>query len=132
MSIHVEIVNGPLGKATAPSIAGAGAALVFEGIVRELEDGTRITALDYEAYEPMATRELTRLAEELSTSHGLLSITVEHSRGTVPVGQCSFRLRVLSAHRKQALAAMDEFIDRMKRDVPIWKKAVHPGSPLTR
>jgi molybdopterin synthase catalytic subunit len=39
-------------------------------------------------------------------------------------GQCSFRLQVASAHRAEALAAMTEFIDRLKRDVPIWKSPV--------
>ena len=132
MSVHVEIVNGPLGPAGTQSIVGAGAALVFEGFVRELEAGARITALNYEAYEPMATFELIRLAEELAQRHGLLAITIEHSRGAVLVGQCSFRLRVWSAHRKEALAAMGEFIDRMKRNVPIWKKAVFTVSPHPR
>jgi molybdopterin synthase catalytic subunit len=56
--------------------------------------------------------------------HGLVAILVEHSKGFVPVGQCSFRLLVAGTHRRESLAAMSEFIDRMKRDVPIWKKGV--------
>ena len=99
-----------------------GAVLVFEGIVRSEEDGQRINALIYTAYEPMATMELTKLAQDVCTRHSLARITVEHSRGRVRVGEVSFRLTIRSPHRKQALAAMDEFIDRMKRDVPIWKK----------
>jgi molybdopterin synthase catalytic subunit len=42
----------------------------------------------------------------------------------VPVGACSLRLLVAAAHRKPALKAMDEFIDALKRDIPIWKEAV--------
>jgi molybdopterin synthase catalytic subunit len=50
---------------------------------------------------------------------------VEHSRGRVAAGECSFRLRVAASHRPEALRAVEEFIDRMKRDVPIWKTPVY-------
>ena len=73
----------------------------------------------------MATQQLRDLAQELAASHGLTAIIVEHSRGVVPVGQCSFRLRIAATHRKEALEAMELFIDRMKRDVPIWKRPVY-------
>ena len=103
---------------------GSGAWVRFEGIVRPDENGAVIVALDYEAYEPMASDVLRSLAEDVLARHGLGSIEVEHSRGRVRVGECSFRLTMTAGHRKPALAAMDEFIDRLKRDVPIWKKAV--------
>ena len=98
---------------------------MFEGIVRANEQGRAIRALSYEAYEPMATNSLTQLANDMLSKHTLIAITVEHSRGEVATGQRSFRLAIHSAHRKEALAAMDEFIDRMKRDVPIWKIAIY-------
>ena len=100
-----------------------GAVVVFEGIVRGEEDGQRIAALNYTAYDPMATMELTKLARDVLEKHGLKRVVVEHSRGRVCVGEVSFRLTIWSAHRKESLAAMDEFIDRMKEDVPIWKSA---------
>lgn len=126
MSVHAAILEGPLAPAGgAPVVVeGAGAWLVFEGIVRGLEEGRALSALDYQAYEPMASRQLAALAEDVAGRYGLLRIEVLHSRGAVPVGACSFRLSVWSAHRKEALAAMDEFIDRLKRDVPIWKRPV--------
>ncbi|MCH8271086.1 MAG: molybdenum cofactor biosynthesis protein MoaE [Planctomycetes bacterium] len=96
---------------------------MFEGIVRAEEDGQRIDALIYTAYEPMATMELTKLAQDVCARHGLARMRVQHSRGRVRIGEVSFRLTIGSPHRKQALAAMDEFIDRMKHDVPIWKAA---------
>ena len=102
-----------------------GATVVFEGIVRTDEAGRAIRALSYEAYEPMATNSLTELARDILSKHALIAITVEHSRGEVATGQRSFRLTIDSAHRKEALAAMDEFIDRMKRDVPIWKSPIY-------
>ena len=128
MFIEVDIREGPLPPARPLACDGAGATLLFEGIVRPSEDGQPITGLDYEAYEPMAQSVLTQLSQDLTEKHGLLAIRVEHSRGHVPAGQCSFRLHVASRHRKEGLAAMDEFIDRLKQDVPIWKSAVHlPG-----
>jgi molybdopterin synthase catalytic subunit len=128
MSVRIAILDGPLpARPQADPVEGAGALLVFEGMVRRLESEREIAALDYAAYEPMATSELRRLSEEVLRKHGLIAIEVEHSRGRVAVGECSFRLLVAAPHRKEALAAMDEFIDRLKRDVPIWKKAVWAG-----
>ena len=109
----------------APTTEQVGATLVFEGIVRANEQGRAIRALSYEAYEPMATNALTELARDILHKHALIAITVEHSRGEVLAGERSFRLAIDSAHRKEALAAMDEFIDRMKRDVPIWKSPIY-------
>ena len=125
MSVQVTIVDGPLARHDAPAddSGAVGAEVVFDGIVRAIEGEATIAALEYEAYRPMAENELRRLGERLVGSHGLRSIEVWHSVGRVPVGASSFRLLVRSAHRKEALLAMDEFIDAMKRDVPLWKKA---------
>jgi molybdopterin synthase catalytic subunit len=121
----IDVIDGPLPAASAaPHVENAGALICFEGIVRPLEDGRRIAALDYEAYEPMAGAQLRRLAERMLHRHGLLAVRVEHSRGRVPAGACSFRLRIASRHRPEALRAVEEFIDTMKRDVPIWKTSV--------
>ncbi len=128
----VTIVDGPVTAGGSASPGGAGARLVFEGIVREGEprDGdasAKVIALDYEAYEPMAQRMIERLGDELIEKHGLIGMEAVHSKGRVAVGECSFRLIVFAKHRKEALKAMDEFIDRLKRDVPIWKKPVWRG-----
>jgi molybdopterin synthase catalytic subunit len=125
MDVHVSIVDGPVQEiAPAWSPSGAGAVLAFEGIVRLLEEDRELAALDYEAYEPMATRMIERIARELIDRFGLIGMYIEHSVGRVPVGGCSFRLRVASRHRKEGLAAADAFIDRLKQDVPLWKRPV--------
>lgn len=127
-NLTIRIVDGSLGRPPShdanPAHGLLGAAVVFEGIVRAEEAGRQIQALNYEIYEPMATRVLHDLARDIVTKHGLLKIEVEHSRGKVAVNECSFRLTVHAGHRKEALAAADEFIDRMKKDVPIWKTPV--------
>jgi molybdopterin synthase catalytic subunit len=134
--VRVDILEGPLPPQPAPTVAYAGAVLVFEGVVRPLEDGKPLRALDYEVYEPMAQKILARLGQAAIDEHGLTALSVEHSLGRVEVGQRSFRLTIASPHRKEALAAMDAFIDAMKRDAPIWKRAVfaetdrtHPQEP---
>lgn len=131
MSIQVHIVNGPLRDGRAARVVegaeGAGAMLCFEGVVRPLEDGRRIAGLHYQVYEPMASRMLRLLAEEACERFRVQAVFVEHSRGDVLVGQYGFRLTIAATHRKEALAAMDHFIDRLKADVPIWKRPISEG-----
>jgi len=128
MNVQVIIVDGPLPAADAWSAEGAGALLCFEGIVRGQENGNTIWALDYEVYDPMAGKMLERIGRELFERLGLLGIRIEHSRGRVSVGAVSYRLRIASRHRKEGIAALDEFTDRLKQDVPIWKTAVMRGT----
>ena len=127
----IRIIDGPLGEPASVLLPAAqfGAAIVFDGVVRSDEGGRFIRALNYEVYEPMASNMLAELGREMLTKHGLVSIMVEHSRGEVPVGQRSFRLTVHALHRAESLAAVGEFIDLMKRDVPIWKTALHMNLP---
>jgi molybdopterin synthase catalytic subunit len=124
MTITVHISDGPVPPAMPFTLPGAGAIITFEGIVRGEEDGRSIAALDYRTYEPMAQNMLEQIGQNLADRYGLFAIRIEHSRGPVPAGHASFRLTVISRHRKQAISAMDEFIDTMKRDVPIWKMPV--------
>ena len=125
MSIQVEILDGPLpADGGAWSYPGAGAVVGFDGVVRPQEGEGEIDGLRYQAYQPMAERELARLARAIVERFGVLAVRVAHSRGFVPAAGCSFRLRIAAAHRKEAIWAMDWFIDQLKRDVPIWKSAV--------
>ena len=124
-NVRISIHQGPLtGPPPLFPCLGAGAVVCFEGRVRGLEDGRTIRGLCYEVYEPMAGDMLAALGEETLSRYGLVGLCVEHSRGLVMVGECSFRLQIAGRHRREALVAMSQFIDRMKRDVPIWKTAV--------
>ena len=125
--VAVRLHAGRLPPAAPWLPAGCGAVLTFEGVVRPTEpDGGEprdLSALRYEAYEPMTTRELARLAETCAAEFGA-KLDVTHSVGEVPVGACSFRLRVGTPHRAAGLACCAAFVDRMKRDVPLWKGPV--------
>ena len=132
MSVRVHIVDGPVGPAGGAHTeagAGTGAVLTFLGVVRGLEDGCPLLAIDYETYEPMAPRELNRLANETTTRFGLLGLQLVHSRGVVPVGQPSLFIEIHSAHRREGLDAMDHLIEQLKRDVPIWKRPIFAAEP---
>ena len=130
MRAVAAIVDGPITRDIESSVlagaayveaGAAGASLRFEGIVRREEDGRELVAIEYQTYDPMVQRELESLARSVGERHGLISLTVLHSRGRVPVGEVSFSLTVTAPHRAGAIAAVAEFIDRLKRDVPIWK-----------
>lgn len=138
MRVVARMVEGPVTAemhaqarvACGVDAAETGARVSFEGVVRRGENDPQrgvsrdLEALDYEAYEPMAAQGLAELAGAIGARHGLQSIVALHSRGRVRVGEVSFLLEVHAAHRAPALAAMTEFIDALKRDVPIWKKPV--------
>ena len=121
-SVHVELIDGPLSTSQPPADDGAGASLEVLGIVRLLEEGRPLLGLDYTAYEPMAQRQLERIAMAAIEQHGLLSVCIEHSRGFVGVGEVSLRLSVASKHRKASIQGIDTILDALKRDVPIWKR----------
>ncbi len=131
MSTRAIITQGPLAVAGVFAADGAGAIITFEGIVRPSEADIPNAGRDYETNEPMAEAQLGDLADEAAKSFGLLAVRVEHSRGFVANFACSFRLQIASRHRKEALAAMDWYIDVMKQRVPIWKRPVPMNPQLT-
>ncbi|MEM9414830.1 MAG: molybdenum cofactor biosynthesis protein MoaE [Planctomycetota bacterium] len=119
--VEVQLTKGALGPATDWRPKGAGAVVQFEGVVRPTESGRSLRGLTYECYEPMTSRMLGELGADIVEEHGLIALRVEHSIGFVANHAVSFRLYVASAHRKAALAGMDQFIDRMKQTIPLWK-----------
>lgn len=123
MKIAIEITREPLqerGVATEESATGA--VVEFAGVVRGEEEGAPIAALQYEAYESMARSEMERLAGELSLEYPCQRMEVRHRIGCVPVGQASILVRIEAKHRAEAFGMLAAFMDRLKRDVPIWKK----------
>ena len=82
-----------------------------------------IDALDYEAYEAMARGEMERILRELSADYPCETVSVRHRIGRVPVGEVSILVRVEAKHRAEVFGMLTEFMNRLKRDVPIWKIA---------
>ncbi|MEP2777452.1 MAG: molybdenum cofactor biosynthesis protein MoaE [Luteolibacter sp.] len=103
-----------------------GAVVEFQGLVREMEGEEALEGLFYEAYPEMAEKVLHRHLEELGTIHGCEAVEFIHRLGWVPVGESSLYIRVLSAHRGEGLRFLADSIDRLKLDVPIWKRTKRP------
>jgi molybdopterin synthase catalytic subunit len=117
----VRVTEEPLSVAAlSDSVArpGAGAIVSFQGVTREVE------RLDYEAYREMAERRISDILDDCVTRHGLEAAAAEHRVGPVPLGESSVVVTVSAAHREEAFAGAREAIDRIKAEVPIWKREV--------
>ena len=100
----------------------AGAIVTFVGTVREFSQGKKVTALTYEAYEPMAKKELMRIAEEMLSRWQLCKVAIVHRTGTLSVGKISVAIFISAPHRSDAFEAARYAIERIKEIVPIWKR----------
>jgi len=99
-----------------------GAVVVFEGIVRNHSRGRKTLYLEYEAYEPMATRKMQEIGAEARRQFEIDHLGIMHRLGRLEIGDTSVAIIVTSAHRRAAFAACQFAIDRLKEIVPIWKK----------
>ena len=100
-----------------------GAVIYFSGIVREGEQGKKIDAIVYEAFEEMALHQFKLMFDEIEQKWPIESIRLIHRVGHVPVNESSLWVEVVSPHRQEAFEACEWLIDEMKKRVPIWK---HP------
>jgi molybdopterin synthase catalytic subunit len=103
--------------------AGMGAAVYFLGLVRGTEEGRPISALEYEAFQPMAEHQFHLLFDQAQTRWPLESVRLVHRLGRVAAGEASLWMEVVAPHREEAFAACQFIVSEMKRVVPIWKKA---------
>lgn len=99
----------------------AGAIAIFLGTTRQWTSGRETRKLEYEAYEPMAIREMEKLVQEARKRWPLLRVAVLHRLGDVPIAEVSIIVGVSSVHRKAAFDACQFIIDNLKEKVPIWK-----------
>ena len=127
--MHIEILISPavITPPASPVDAGVGALATFTGTVRGSENDQPISALVYEAYQPMAETVMHRLLTELAATHPCHSVFVQHRIGTVPVGEAAIHIAIQAKHRAPAFALLAAFMDRLKQDVPIWKTDTLPA-----
>ena len=129
MEIEIQLTTSPIaGKIPPPASGAEGAWLEFRGVVRGEENGQPIAALEYETYPEMAEREIRRLLEALAAKHPCLAARVIHRVGIVPVGETAIYVGMAGRHRGEAIALLAEFMDRLKQDVPIWKRRALPAA----
>jgi molybdopterin synthase catalytic subunit len=101
-----------------------GATVTLDGYAREWTRGRRTTYLVYEAYAPMALKELERLAREAHERFEIAHIGIVHRTGRLEIGETSVVIAVSAPHRQAAFASCEWSIRELKRTVPIWKKEV--------
>ncbi len=133
MKIEIVLDHKPL--VLAPLVLpGAGAIARFDGVVREVEDGRMISGLEYEAYVFMAEKVMREILEDLAEAHPCHLARVHHRLGFVPVGEAAILMDVHAKHRAEAFAVLVGFMDRLKQDVPIWKRgtAIAPAADSPR
>jgi molybdopterin synthase catalytic subunit len=121
--VHIEVLisPSPIVPASPPSRTDAGALATFIGLVRGTENDHPISALVYEAYQPMAETVTRRILTELSLAHPCHAVFIQHRIGVIPVGEAAIHIAVQAKHRAPAFALLAAFMDRLKQDVPIWK-----------
>ena len=127
--VTAEIYDGVLPPLRVAARDDCGAVVDFQGVVRRDEQGESISGLHYEAYRPMAEREIERIVRELLAEFPCREIHVAHRLGFVPVGDASISVQIASAHRGEAIKFLEEFMNRMKQDVPIWKRTSQSSAP---
>src|ERR1700733_10878568 len=118
-AVHVRITDEPLAlDALAEQVRDprAGAVVTFTGVTRE------VSQLDYEAYLPMAERQLREIVQSAIERHGLCAAAAERRIGTVPLSEPSVAVAASAPHRGQAFEGARQIIDEIKAQASIWKR----------
>lgn len=114
-------LDGAKLRATLP-VPAAGACVVFEGWVRNENEGRPVTGLFYEAEPRLCAREMEKIAGEATAKFGLLGVRVAHRVGKLVIGDMAVWVGVTAGHRDAAFQGCRYVIDELKARLPIWKK----------
>ena len=114
---------GEIARRVVPSECGA--TVTLDGYVRKFTKGRETLHLVYEAYEPMALKEMQKLIEQAKQDFEISNVGIVHRLGKLEIGETSVVISVAAPHRKAAFAACEWLIRELKRTVPIWKKEVY-------
>lgn len=123
--MYCEVISTPIDL---PSLLGRvrsdtdGAIVLFCGVVRNHDGGRSVVGLTYESYEEMAAERLRKICEDVASQFEVGDIAVAHRVGELGVGEASVGIAVAAPHRDAAYKASREVIERLKREVPIWKR----------
>jgi molybdopterin synthase catalytic subunit len=121
----VRVIPEPLSLDEATTFVAdprAGGTCVFVGTVRDHSDEGSVTGLTYEAWDELAVARLGEIAEEMFQRWPVRRVALLHRTGQLAVGEASVVVACSAPHRAEAFEACRHGIERLKRDVPIWKK----------
>ena len=107
-----------------------GATVTLDGYVRQVTNGKETLYLEYEAYKPMALKELEKLIANAHERFEVAVIGIVHRLGRMEIGETSVVISVSAPHRKAAFECCDWLITELKRTVPIWKKEFYAGGEV--
>ena len=122
-----EIIRDPIepqALINAVTRPDAGGIALFLGVVRNNNLGRTVQYLEYDAYPPLAVRQMCVIAKEVRARWDVAEVAMLHRIGRMEIGEASVGIAVSAAHRKEALEACHYAIDRLKESVPVWKKEV--------
>lgn len=102
----------------------------MDGYVRQFTKGRETLHLVYEAYEPMAVKEMQKLVEQAKREFEISNVGIIHRLGKLEIGETSVVISVAAPHRRAAFAACEWLIKELKRTVPIWKKEVYADGEI--
>ena len=104
-----------------------GAVLIFSGNVRASHGGRDVESITYSAYEKMARMRLEKIVSELEAGEDTVRVAIVHRVGNVPVGEASVLIAVASPHRAACYETSRRALERLKAEVPIWKREHYVG-----
>lgn len=104
------------------SIEKAGAIGTFTGIVRSVTDKTRTEFLEFEAHGELAIKKMDEICQHLKKKEGIVDVLMHHRIGFIPKGRDIVYIAVAAGHREELFPVLREAIERLKEQVPIWKK----------
>ena len=102
----------------------SGSINVFIGTVRNSTKNRAVQRLEFEAYEPMAIKEIQKIIDKIKASWPINAIAIYHRVGVLAIGDIPVIIAVSTPHRQQGFEACQYAIDTLKQTVPIWKKEV--------
>jgi len=123
--IDIKISSDPLSVARCYDYVNhhsAGGNALFVGTVRDKTQGKPVIKLEFEAYKPMAIKEIDKIAQSMVERWSALKISIHHRTGTLELGDIAVIIAVSTPHRKASFEACQYAIDTLKETVPIWKK----------
>ena len=108
-----------------PESKRAGAMATFVGIVREdpvESSSSKVRYLEYEAFEEVATQKLQELRDDLTKREGIVDVSIHHVVDRLVVGDESLIIAVIGTRRRFVFSVLEEAVERVKKEIPIWKK----------
>ena len=122
-AINPQFIGESIGKHA--SKTGIGGHSIFLGQVRkDVINGREVKAIAYTSYEEMAMEKMAALREEIFAKYPLTCLHVYHSLGHVAVGEICLFVFTSAPHRKEAIAACSEMVERIKAELPVWGKEI--------